>query len=107
MVFVQKLSAPALGSLADATQYLNEKSGSLGRQGLPRLSCRWRPARDLQRPVGHEGAYRWNRGRNVSYLLTKGDYIYFLSLTYANATRPANKAALLAALQLFRVVAHA
>ena len=56
---------------------------------------------------GYEGAYRWNRGRNVSYLLTKGDYVYFLSLTYANATRPANKAALLAALQSFRVVSHA
>jgi hypothetical protein len=43
----------------------------------------------------------------VGSALTRGDYVYSLSLTYANATRPANKAALLAALRSFRVVPHA
>jgi len=105
-VFVQKMYGPARSSRADATQYLNGSGGPWGGRACPGFHA------DGVRPVtfngvsGYEGAYHWNRGRNVSYFLTKGDYFYFLSLTYANAARPANKTALLAALRSFRVVSH-
>ncbi len=104
MVFVQKMPRPARSSLADATQYLDESPGPSVGRACPGFHA------DGVRPVtfnglsGYEGAYRWNLGRNLSYLLTKGDYVYSLSLTYANATGTANKAALLAALRSFRVV---
>ena len=105
MVFVQKMSARPRLSLAEATEYLNDNPAA-GPTGAPGFHPGGVSPVTLNGLSGYEGTYRWNQGRNLSYLLSKDDYVYYLALTYANATRPANKVALLAALHSFRVVSN-